>query len=1252
MSRDSYRFSALKTFVVFALSLPLPVRILAVTPAPTTTVLTVSPANTVSAGSLVSFRASVSSGGNAVSRGLVLFCNAEATYCEDLNILGQAQLTSDGSASINLILPIGPHNIRAQFRGTTSYAASTSPSQSVNLTGGYPTTTTISAAQSAPLSLTGTVTSYGQTAPTGSVLFRDTANHNLPWSTDSLGTSSLVFSPIANSFGLLHDYFYEAVADFNGDGNLDILSFNQDNSPVVILLGQGDGTFTAGPSISIGSNPVATAVGDFNNDGIPDFAVTYGNTKMDFFLGNGDGTFSTGTSISAGFGNSFSDFYLGDFNNDGNIDLIVDSNTGVLLFLGDGTGRFSSASTLNVPLGITTRIADVNGDGNEDLIITNGAGVSVYLGNGNGTFTEGTPLTSVCVSQCDDVLVADFNGDGKPDLAVADPGPSGGLYFFLGNGNGTFRAGASYGGNTGKLALGDFNGDGKLDIEDNGIDLYVHVYPSIFLGNGNGTFANRVSLYPGLPVPQPGQFFDTFSLLGDFNNDGMTDLVPIDNVGPALISLAGWQATATASSGVVQPAFGVHPVFADYVGDESHLASSSATVPLQGQKISTTLALDVTPLPVATGQSLRLVANISPSTVGSAYPTGTVTFSNGPTVLGTRSVVGGQAAIASLSLNALDIGLRTSTLTAFYSGDTEFTSSVSLPVQLGKTGAPLPGSATVLSVSPSADVAAGTVVTLSASVADSGTSLTRGLVLFYASAPQHSGETLLGQAQLTQNGIATIKLRLGIGLHTIRAAFQGTNAFAASTSTAQDLTVTGQIATSTGITVNPPTYSASVTSYGPFAPTGDVNFSDATNNDSTFATAPLGLAQTSYSLTPTTPPFLGVGQSSVTVADFNGDGILDFATITEANQLVILLGKPDGTFYEKTSALNGFGYVLAIADFNGDGIPDIALAQSDDPSHGSLIILLGSGDGLFTKEAPIAVPVSSTFVTGDFNADGIPDLAVTSPDGSVSILLGNGKGAFAAATTLSLGAGYNGRPVVADFNGDGLMDIAIPVQNPLNPIILLLSKGDGTFITEAVSVPANEYSSSPAALTAADFNGDGFQDLFFNDFILLGNGNATFTPLGVGYEAGPGLSDAVAQDMNGDGIPDVAFADELGDVIILLGMGDGGFNYGPVGRDFVFGNGGNGFGIGDFNGDGIPDVMTALTETADEQGYPPRVRAMAEWLGTITEVSQATATNAIVPGNGTQQVFANYSGDAIHSGSQSNPVSVAGAETPVGSKLP
>jgi len=81
MSRDSYRFSALKTLVVFALSLPLPVRILAAAPAPTTTVLTVSPANTVDAGSLVTIRASVSSGGNAVSRCLILFCNADATNC-------------------------------------------------------------------------------------------------------------------------------------------------------------------------------------------------------------------------------------------------------------------------------------------------------------------------------------------------------------------------------------------------------------------------------------------------------------------------------------------------------------------------------------------------------------------------------------------------------------------------------------------------------------------------------------------------------------------------------------------------------------------------------------------------------------------------------------------------------------------------------------------------------------------------------------------------------------------------------------------------------------------------------------------------------------------------------------------------------------------------------------------------------------------------------------------------------------------
>jgi hypothetical protein len=278
-------------------------------------------------------------------------------------------------------------------------------------------------------------------------------------------------------------------------------------------------------------------------------------------------------------------------------------------------------------------------------------------------------------------------------------------------------------------------------------------------------------------------------------------------------------------------------------------------------------------------------------------------------------------------------------------------------------------------------------------------------------------------------------------------------------------------------------------------------------------------------------------------------------------------------------------------------------------------------------------------------------LAISSPDGSVSILLGKGDGTFAAATKVNLGVGYNGPAVVADFNGDGLPDIAIPVQNSVNPIILLLSKGDGTFVTEAVAVPANELSSS-GNLTVADFNGDGFQDLFFNHFVLLGNGDATFTPLSVEYDPGPPLQGGIAHDMNGDGIPDLAFADQFGDVIILLGAGDGGFTYGPVEANFLYGTGGDGFGIGDFNGDGIPDVMTAVTETPDELGNAPRVRKMAEWLGTITEVSLATATNAIVPGDGTQQVFANYSGDATHSGSQSNPVSVTGSDTPLTSKLP
>jgi hypothetical protein len=1183
MRRVFCRLSFLDLFLVgFLLSVP--ARTPAATPSSTTTVLAIAPEDyTVPAGTLLSFKATVSSGGNLVSPGQVLFCNANALYCADLNLLGQAQLTKDGSASIHIILPIGQYNVRAEFRGTNAYAASTSSSQSLTVSGAYSTTTAIGAiSTSGPSALTGTVASYGQVAPTGSVFFRDTANHNVSLESEPLATPLLIFNSVANPvvpnmgiYGAVPlQVNYAAVADINGDGYPDIFSFANGTDYVLTLLGNGDGTFRVGPTTAAGGfDPGPIAVGDFNNDGIPDFALNYStdvfggvNTSyLQIFLGKGDGTFSNVSNISSGYGNGFGAIYVGDFNHDGNSDLLVVTNLGVAVFLGDGTGHFSLKTTLNISPNSAIRVADVNGDDKQDLIFTNNAysssaGVSILLGNGDGTFTAGTPLAFNCGYVCKDVLVADFNGDGKPDLAVADSGLStspGGLYIFLGNGDGTFQPGSGYSDNPGTVALGDFNGDGKLDIADTGIvDNGLRGHPSIFPGNGDGTFGNAIQLFPGENF-QPGSYWDTFSLLGDFNNDGMTDLLPLNNWGPTQILLTGWQATVTATSGIADGTFGVNPVLANYPGDETHLASSSGTVPLEEAKIGTMIALNVTPLPATPGQTLRLYATISPSTVGSLLPTGSVTFLDGPKVLGVRSLFNNTAAIASLPTNALDLGFKSSDLTAYYSGDTNFSPAVSNSVELSKAGALLPASSTQLSVSPTSEVSAGTVVTLSASVVDSGTPGTSGLVFFYGTVPQHAGEVLLGQAQLTPAGAASIKLRLGSGMHALRAAFQGTNASQASTSIDQTLTVTG--------------------------------------------TANTG---TSYFLTPTTSLYLDTAQSAVVAADFNNDGILDAATITASNELAIVIQNPDGTFYQKITKLPaGSNYSPTVADFNGDGVPDLAILDSNN-STGSLTIYLGDGAGLFEKKQTIAVPNLSSLVIGDFNRDGIPDLAIIGPAQTVSIFIGRGNGEFEDPGTVNLGVNAIGTAVVADFNGDGIPDIAIPVQSSVNPIILLLGNGNGTFVQQGVPTPSN----TSGSLAVADLNGDGFADLVFNHSVLLGNGNGTFTPFtGQFPDPGTPFSQGILVDVNDDGIPDYVTLDQFGDVVILLGTGDGGFASGPVVTDNIYGNGGSGFAIGDFNGDGIPDVMEALGYEVDIFENPPPIKTMAEYLGTLSTVPPAAA---------------------------------------------
>ncbi len=313
------------------------------------------------------------------------------------------------------------------------------------------------------------------------------------------------------------------VADFNGDGRSDIAVLNENSQSVTILLGKGDGTFTpAAGSPATGMNPSAIAAGDFNGDGMLDLAITnLGNDNLTILLGNGDGTFRAAASPATG-GQPVA-VATGDLNSDGKLDLAVvnQGSYNVTILLGNGDGTFSpasaSADTGAVPEAIT--VGDFNGDGKLDLAVTNSANsnVSILLGNGDGTFTSAAAAPATGPSPYA-IAAGDFNGDGKLDLAVVNQGDCG-LTILLGNGDGTFTPAAASAVPPGisnySIAVADFNADGKPDlaVANNGSGQ-----ATILLGNGDGTFAPTAS--PPVTGANPWGV-----AAGDFNGDGRIDLV-------------------------------------------------------------------------------------------------------------------------------------------------------------------------------------------------------------------------------------------------------------------------------------------------------------------------------------------------------------------------------------------------------------------------------------------------------------------------------------------------------------------------------------------------------------------------------------------------------------------------------------------------------------------------------------------------------------------------------------------------------
>jgi hypothetical protein len=918
-----------------------------------------------------------------------------------------------------------------------------------------------------------------------------------------------------------------AIADMDGDGHLDVVTIDTLNGGGAVYLRRGGGTFAPPATYHAGDSLTDFALGDLDGDRRLDLATIDFAGRVSVLIGKGDGTFRA--AVPAAVEGRSQSLALGDVDGDGRLDLVVDEGGpefGVRVLLNPGDGTFQARGRFpveNSPGAIT--VGDFDRDGRLDLVTANfdSGTVSVLLGNGEGTFrpSVGFPAGRSPIS----IASGDFNGDGRLDLAITNHGDfdyetgewtGQGVSVLLGLGDGTFQAPVLFeaGATPWDLAVGDVNGDGHLDLvtSDGGDFSANNGYIDglvVVLGRGDGTFGppRRYSL-GGVPSSSSSA---SPVIIRDVNGDGRADLVTTEK--------------------------GVQDNFYRYVGD--------GVVVLLGRGDGTFGP----PTRIPTGQSPNLLALGDVDGDGRTDAVAASSdWAGGLTIL--PGLEGGSFGPPNtLSFGPGSIFIPSSLVLADANGDgrpdllmTDVFADV-VGILLNEGGgrfgllASFPGGHNVLSMAAGdfngdgrADLATANYIS-----ADVTVFLGLGDGSFVDSAamaiPARDTPRL---ADLDGDGTADVTL----------------------------LDAAGRLLWRRGRPDIPGTYDPPVV-LNPGTPARDfivvatdrgprIAAVDARGNAvSLYARRPrapfVGPLASGFDPATYVPPrggFVreatlpaGAAPARIIAGDLDGDGRADLAVLNATDGSVSLLrGDGHGGFTAATTLAVGLGASdLALAEVDGTGLPDLVLTNQADgearvlPNLGAMTFgpagRYHAGTGLYglrrdDEQATTIATAEGTagLAVGVFTPGGPAGLvALNRGTRSVALLAGLPGGGLANPSRIAV-AGTPEQVVAADLDGDGLSDLAVLTSAGVQ---VLRADGAGGFVTTGIYAAGAD----PNGLSAADADGDGYADLLvgngFGDVLtLVGNGDGTFRRF---QPRTPAIALAVA-DLDGDGRDDFVFA--------------------------------------------------------------------------------------------------------------------------------